>query len=166
MKKQKTMKTQRERENLEQLKKQKKMDRERERERDLSFLVCCLLCAYTTTRENKRAKPNARNKHNAQQKRARKRTKKRAQKARDKNTLRQKHRQQARPQRQYKHGQKFCTLLDLCVSSLRRGHANLLCIVPILTDDPRRESSCKGDARGPQRGDGGMLLSAPATIAA
>ena len=28
-----------------------------------------------------------------------------------------------------------------CVSSLRRGHANLLCIVPILTDDPRRESS-------------------------
>ena len=31
-------------------------------------------------------------------------------------------------------------LLDLCVSSLRRGHANLLCIVPILTDDPRRES--------------------------
>ena len=29
---------------------------------------------------------------------------------------------------------KLCTLLDLCVSSLRRGHANLLCIVPILTD--------------------------------
>ena len=29
------------------------------------------------------------------------------------------------------------TLLDLCVSSLRRGHANLLCIVPILSDDPR-----------------------------
>ena len=35
---------------------------------------------------------------------------------------------------------KFGTLLDLCVSSLRRGHANLLCIVPILTEDPRRES--------------------------
>ena len=35
---------------------------------------------------------------------------------------------------------KLYTLLDLCVSSLRRGHANLLCIVPILTDDPRRES--------------------------
>ena len=35
---------------------------------------------------------------------------------------------------------KLVTLLDLCVSSLRRGHANLLCIVPILTDDPRRES--------------------------
>ena len=35
---------------------------------------------------------------------------------------------------------KFGTLLDLCVSSLRRGHANLLCIVPILTDDPRKES--------------------------
>ena len=32
------------------------------------------------------------------------------------------------------------TLLDLCVSSLRRGHVNLLCIVPSLTDDPRRES--------------------------
>ena len=32
------------------------------------------------------------------------------------------------------------TLLDLCVSSLRRGHANLLCIVPILSDDLRRES--------------------------
>ena len=32
------------------------------------------------------------------------------------------------------------TLLDLCVSSLHRGHANLLCIVPILADDPRRES--------------------------
>ena len=31
---------------------------------------------------------------------------------------------------------KMVTLLDLCVSSLRRGHANLLCIVPILTDDP------------------------------
>ena len=32
---------------------------------------------------------------------------------------------------------KFGTLLDMCVSSLRRGHANLLCIVPILSDDPR-----------------------------
>ena len=32
------------------------------------------------------------------------------------------------------------TLLDLCVSSLRRGHPNLLCIVPILTEDVRRES--------------------------
>jgi len=29
----------------------------------------------------------------------------------------------------------FYTLLDLSVSSLRRGHANLLCIVPILADD-------------------------------
>ena len=35
---------------------------------------------------------------------------------------------------------KLFTLLDLCVSSLRRGHANLLCIVPILSDDPRRGS--------------------------
>ena len=32
------------------------------------------------------------------------------------------------------------TLLDLCMSSLRRGRANILCIVPILRDDPRRES--------------------------
>ncbi len=39
---------------------------------------------------------------------------------------------------------KLFTLLDLCVSSLRRGHANLLCIVPILTDDPRRESELQG----------------------
>ena len=39
----------------------------------------------------------------------------------------------------YTHTHNF-TLLDLCVSSLRRGHANILCIVPILTDDPRRES--------------------------
>ena len=39
---------------------------------------------------------------------------------------------------------KLFTLLDLCVSSLRRGHANLLCIVPILTDDPRRESKVQG----------------------
>ena len=35
---------------------------------------------------------------------------------------------------------KLFTLLDLCVSSLRRGHANRLCIVPILTGDPRTES--------------------------
>ena len=28
----------------------------------------------------------------------------------------------------------------VCVSSLRKGHANILCIVPKLTDDPRRES--------------------------
>ena len=34
------------------------------------------------------------------------------------------------------HKKKLFTLLDLFVSSLRRGHANLLCIVPILTDDP------------------------------
>ena len=36
---------------------------------------------------------------------------------------------------------KLDTLPDLCVSSLRRGHANLLCIVPILSDVPRREST-------------------------
>ena len=38
--------------------------------------------------------------------------------------------------------QKSSTLLDLCVPSLRRGHANLLCIVPILTDVPRKDSIC------------------------
>ena len=38
-------------------------------------------------------------------------------------------------------GTRLFSPLDLCVSSLRRGHANLLCIVPISTDDPRRESS-------------------------
>ena len=32
------------------------------------------------------------------------------------------------------------TRLDQCVSSLRRGHADLLCIVPILMDYSRRES--------------------------
>ena len=44
---------------------------------------------------------------------------------------------------------KLFTLLDLCVSSLRRGHANLLCIVPILTDDPRRESETCLSSPGP-----------------
>ena len=46
---------------------------------------------------------------------------------------------------------KLFTLLDLCVSSLRRGHANILCILPNLTDDPRRESRLAapfGTARG------------------
>ena len=44
---------------------------------------------------------------------------------------------------------KLVTLLDLCVSSLRRGHANLLCIVPILPDDPRKVSvKKKGKANG------------------
>ena len=37
------------------------------------------------------------------------------------------------------------TLLDLCVSSLRRGHANLLCIVPTLTDAPRTASKKTSD---------------------
>ena len=32
-------------------------------------------------------------------------------------------------------------ILDLCVSSLRRGHANLLCIVPIFADDLREVPS-------------------------
>ena len=33
-----------------------------------------------------------------------------------------------------------CSLLDLCASSLRKAHACLPCVVPTLTDDPRRES--------------------------
>jgi Flp pilus assembly protein TadB len=37
---------------------------------------------------------------------------------------------------------KFGPFLDLCVSSLRRGHANLLCIVPILSDVPEGTISC------------------------
>jgi hypothetical protein len=46
-----------------------------------------------------------------------------------------------RPTTRARNRKKIRTLLDLCVSSLRRGHANLLCIVPILSDDPRRESN-------------------------
>jgi hypothetical protein len=37
---------------------------------------------------------------------------------------------------------KFGPFLDLCVSSLRRGHANLLCIVPILSDVPKDKLLC------------------------
>ena len=37
----------------------------------------------------------------------------------------------------------YCLHFSICASSLRRGHANLLCIVPMLTDDPRRESHSK-----------------------
>ena len=46
--------------------------------------------------------------------------------------------------RRSKTSKKSSTLLDLCVSSLCRGHANLLCIVPILTDVPRKESKTNG----------------------
>ena len=42
----------------------------------------------------------------------------------------------SRGPREPKAKKKLFTLLDLCVSSLRRGHANLLCIVPNLTDAP------------------------------
>ena len=35
---------------------------------------------------------------------------------------------------------KLFTLLDFCMSSFRRGHANIICVVPMLADDPRRES--------------------------
>ena len=38
------------------------------------------------------------------------------------------------------HTSQLFTLPDLCVSSLRSGHAIIICIVPILSDDPRRES--------------------------
>ena len=43
------------------------------------------------------------------------------------------------------HNIQLFTLLDVCVSSLRRGNANLLCIVPTLTDDPRRESGWQAE---------------------
>ena len=33
--------------------------------------------------------------------------------------------------------------LELCVSSFRKGHVNVFCIVPMLTDDPRRESKIR-----------------------
>ena len=54
------------------------------------------------------------------------------------------------------------TLLDASVPSLRRGHANILCVVPILTDDPRRESSASLCLLGlcrlfPPRSSGGRL---------
>ena len=56
------------------------------------------------------------------------------------------------------------TLLDLCVSSLRRGHAKLLCIVSILTDDPRMESvnvSCMNASLLPCDSRGGLKLIEP-----
>ena len=39
------------------------------------------------------------------------------------------------------YGYELFTYLGACASSLRRGHANLPCIVPVLTDDLRRESN-------------------------
>lgn len=39
------------------------------------------------------------------------------------------------------------TLLDLCMSSVRRRHANLLCVVPILSDDLRRVSALQSEER-------------------
>lgn len=44
--------------------------------------------------------------------------------------------------RQTRRAQKTVTLLELRVSSLRRGQADLLCVVPLLTDGSRRESAC------------------------
>ena len=41
----------------------------------------------------------------------------------------------------YRGGTIRCTLLDVCESSLRMGHTNILCILPMLMDDPRRDSS-------------------------
>jgi len=38
-------------------------------------------------------------------------------------------------------------LLDLCVSSSRRGHGTILCIVPNVTDDLQRESRRKGNRK-------------------
>ena len=64
---------------------------------------------------------------------------------------------------------KMVTLLDLCVSSLRRGHANLLCIVPILTgviqqpvNGRSRTMTLQSDKRRPPSPTGGGA-SPPAT---
>ena len=56
------------------------------------------------------------------------------------------------------------TLLDLCASSMRRGNANLLCIVPILTGDPRRESKAQQDLRHPAREERVYRREGPPTI--
>ena len=40
-----------------------------------------------------------------------------------------------------------CPFLGLCTSSLRRGHANLLCIVPSFDKDPNRLCQSKLDSR-------------------
>ena len=50
------------------------------------------------------------------------------------------------------------TLLDRCVSSLRRGHANLLCIVPILADDPPKRVQVNWTVRLLNSGIIGVLL--------
>ena len=59
------------------------------------------------------------------------------------------------------------------MSSLRRGHANLLCIVPILTDDPRRESlmnynthMCVYTSRNKPRGSADAPVVAPVPLRA
>jgi len=54
--------------------------------------------------------------------------------------LRKQPRVHSYPPYYYREKQKWY-ILDLCVSSLRRGHANLLCIVPILADDLFRGSN-------------------------
>ena len=43
------------------------------------------------------------------------------------------------------------------MSSLRRGHANLICIVPTLTDDPRRESKRAADLLAGKRGHSSLV---------
>ena len=53
------------------------------------------------------------------------------------------------------------TLLDLRVASLRRGHANILCIVPIWTDDPRKESIFPGLFCHTTAGDSARRLMVP-----
>ena len=53
--------------------------------------------------------------------------------------------------------EKLVALLDLCVSPLRRGHANRPWVVPIVTDDPRRGSKHKSFLRGVVRA--GIVIS-------
>ena len=44
------------------------------------------------------------------------------------------------------HERKIWNASRICVSSLRRGHANLLCIVPILTDVHEVNNTLEGVA--------------------
>ena len=76
---------------------------------------------------------------------ATKETKQRQQKAKDGPNCKKAKRKRKKEttKRKKKKEKKKRFLLDLCVSSLRRGHANLLCFVPNLTDDLFRDSeSC------------------------
>ena len=63
---------------------------------------------------------------------------------RDLAKMREDSRQASTPRHTYiqsRMSKKLVILPDMRASSLRRGHANLLCVVPILSDDPQRKST-------------------------